>query len=77
MEHEYGQQRQGDLSHPNRWIITLEPEEGTGPVEEDGVEHDDDYKGDAIAIEVLGAPVVTSRVEIANHVACGGIERLD
>lgn len=78
MKYQYRQQRQGDFAHPNRWIITLEPKEGTGCVEEDGIEHDDDYEGDAIAIEVLGVgPVVASWVEIAKHVACGGIDRVD
>ena len=70
MEYQNRQQRQGDFAHPNRRIITLEPEECTGCIEEDGIEHDDDYERDAIAIEVLGVgPIVASWVEIANHVA--------
>lgn len=77
MEYQDGQQRQGDLSHPNCWIVALKPEEDTSCVEEDGIEHDDDYEGDAIAIEVLGGPIVASRVKVTNHVAHGGIERLD
>lgn len=77
MKYQYGQQRQGDLAHPDRRIIPLEPEESTRCVEEDRVEHDDDNEGDTIAIEVLGGPVVATWVEIANHVECGGIDRLN
>ena len=68
MEYKYRQQCQGDLAHPDGWIVTLEPEEDTGRVKEDGIEQDDDYEGDTIAIEVLGSdPFVASWVEIANH----------
>lgn len=78
MEYEYRQQRQGDLAHPNRWIVTLEPEKDTGCVKEDGIEQDDDNERDAIAIQILSVgPVVTTRIEIAHHVAYVGVERLD
>lgn len=77
MEYQYGQQRQGDLAHPNGWIVTLEPEKGTCRVEEDGIEHDDDNEGDSVAIEVFGGIVVASWVEIANHGGYGKIDRLE
>lgn len=74
MEHQYGQQRQGDLAHPDSWIVSLQPEEDAGCVEEEGIEQDEDYEGDAIAIEVLGVgPIVASWVEVANHLACGDL----
>lgn len=70
MEYQYRQQRQGNLAHSNGGIITLEPEEDTGSVEEYGIEHDDDYERDAIAIQILGlGPIMASWVEVANHVA--------
>ena len=78
MEHQDGKQRQGDLAHPNHWIITLEPEESTGCVEEERIEHDEDYEGDAIAIEVFGVgQIVASWIHVANHVAWSGIDGLD
>ena len=73
MEHQYGQQRQGDLAHPDSWIVSLKPEEDAGCVEEERIEQDEDYQGYTIAIEVLGVgPIVASWVEVANHLACGG-----
>lgn len=58
-------------------MIALEPEEGTSCVEDDGIEHDEDYEGDAIAVEVLGiGQVVASWIEIAYHVAGGDTDRL-
>ena len=45
----------------------MEPKEETGSVEEDGVDNGDDDVGDAVAIEVLGAPIVASDVEVADH----------
>ena len=76
MEYQYRQQRQGDLAHPDGWIVTLDPEEDTGHVKENGMEQDDDDEGDAIAIEVLGLdPVVASWVEIANHGAYEGADK--
>ena len=78
MKHQYRQQRQGDLAHPDGWIVTLEPEEDTGRVKEDGIEQDDDYERNAIAIKVLGSdPVMASWVEIANHGAYEGTDRTE
>ena len=74
MEHQYGQQRQRDIAHPDDWIVSLKPEEDASCVEEEGIEQDEDYKGNAIAIHVFGVgPIVASWVEVANHLACGGL----
>ncbi len=78
MEYEYRQQRQGDLAHPDGWVVALKPEKDAGGIKEEGIEQDDDYEGDAIAIQIFGmGPVMASWVEIANHVAKGGPARGD
>lgn len=44
----------------------MKPDEGTGGVEEDGVDDSEDDERDPPAIEVHGTPVVALRVEV-NH----------
>ena len=78
MEHKYGQECQRDLAHPDGWVIALEPEEGTGRIKKDGINQDEDYEGDAVAVEVLGrGPIMASWVKIAKHIACGGLDGLE
>ena len=77
MKYVYRQQCQGYLSHPNGRIVALEPEEDTGCVKSDGIKYVKNYERDAVAIEVLvGGPIMASRVEIANHIAGGELDRL-
>ena len=77
MEDQERQQRQGNLAHPNGRIIALEPEEGTGSVEENGIEYNEDDEGNAIAVQVLGVgPVVATWIEITNHVGWEWIDRV-
>ena len=58
-------------------MVTLGPEIGHGGEEANGVDDGNDDLGDAIAIEVLGAPIVASWIEEGAHggrihVSCRG-----
>lgn len=48
----------------------MEPDEGTGGVEKDGVDDSEGDEGDPPAIEVHGAPVVASGIEEDHCVWC-------
>ena len=57
-------QRERDVSHPDRRVVTVEPEVQTSGIEEDGVDDTHGKGRDAIAVGVLGAPIMASRAEV-------------
>lgn len=53
VDHEHGREHQGDISHAEDGMFSVQPGEEACPVEEERIEDNEDYVGDAIAIKVL------------------------
>lgn len=66
MKDEDSCQRKSDVSHLHCGMIPVEPEVEAGDIEDEGVDDAEGEGGDTIAIVVLWAPVVPSRIEVGH-----------
>jgi len=58
-------QSEADVTHLDDRVVAMEPDEGTGSVEEEGIDDSEHDLRDAKAIEVhTGRPIVASRIEV-------------
>ena len=75
MQNQNRHQSEADLAHLDDWMIAMQPDIDAGDEEGNGVDDGDGNLRDAIAVVVCIAPVVTSSVEIVDHVAYGTFDR--
>lgn len=67
MQNEDREQGEWDLAHLNGWVITKKPNIGTQAIKAERVNDGNHDLTDAIAVEVLGTPIVASGIKEANH----------
>lgn len=68
MKENDGHERKIDLTHPDDWMMSVEPHIGTRSEEDDGPGDDEDDERDAIAVIVWCSPVVAFWIHVLNHV---------